>query len=112
MNTRIIFIFLLLAIVLAQNPKERAKQLLAKMTLQEKLLMLHGVRSDYVGMVSNISRLQIPALKMEDGPQGVADGVTKVTCFPSALTTVATWYIKKIITSIGIEISCINLQKH
>jgi beta-glucosidase-like glycosyl hydrolase len=28
---------------------------------------------------------------MEDGPQGVADGATEVTCFPSALTVAATW---------------------
>ncbi len=27
----------------------------------------------------------------EDGPQGVADGVTQVTCWPSALSVVMTW---------------------
>ena len=26
-----------------------------------------------------------------DGPQGPADGVTKVTCWPSTLTVVASW---------------------
>jgi beta-glucosidase len=41
--------------------------------------------------VPNNTRLGIPALNLEDGPQGVADGVTLVTAWPSALTVVQSW---------------------
>ena len=44
-----------------------------------------------MGNVRANADLAIPALTLEDGPQGVADGVTDVTCFPSALTVTATW---------------------
>jgi beta-glucosidase len=47
----------------------------------------------YVGNVIPNSRLNIPALTLEDGPQGVADGVKEATCWPSALTVVASWYV-------------------
>lgn len=37
------------------------------------------------------SRLGIPPLHLEDGPQGVADGVPQVTAYPSALSVTASW---------------------
>jgi len=73
------------------TPAQRAKELLAKMTQADKLLMVHGSDGPYVGDVPAIARLKIPAMTLEDGPQGVADGVKLVTAFPSALTAVATW---------------------
>ena len=73
------------------TPAQRAKELLAKMTQADKLLMVHGSNGPYVGDVPAIPRLKIPAMNLEDGPQGVADGVNLVTAFPSALTAVATW---------------------
>jgi beta-glucosidase len=77
------------------TPEERAKKLLAQMNLDEKLSLLHGYGGDYVGNVPSITVSKtggkIPALHLEDGPSGVADGVTQVTCWPSALTVVATW---------------------
>jgi len=76
------------------TPKERALALLKQMTLQEKLSMVHGYGGPYVGNIPANSRLNIPALNLEDGPQGVADGVTQVTCWPSALTIVASWDIE------------------
>jgi len=81
----------LMSLALSQTPGQRAKALLAKMSLDEKLAMVHGYPGDYVGDVNPNSRLNIPALHLEDGPQGVADGVQKTTCWPSALTVVATW---------------------
>ena len=33
----------------------------------------------------------IPRINLEDGPQGVADGATLVTAWPSALTVTMTW---------------------
>ena len=35
--------------------------------------------------------LGLPPLNLEDGPQGVADGATLVTAWPSALTVAMTW---------------------
>jgi len=76
----------------AATPRERAEALLAQMTLNEKLSMVRGYSGHpYVGFVEAVPRLNIPALTLEDGPQGVADGVHNVTCWPSALTIVASW---------------------
>lgn len=33
----------------------------------------------------------LPPQNLEDGPQGVADGVTQVTAWPSALTVTQSW---------------------
>jgi beta-glucosidase len=76
------------------TPVERAQMLLAEMTMEEKQAMLHGsYGSKYVGYVVGNERLGIPALKLNDGPQGFRDdnfpGTT--TCFPSGLTVAATW---------------------
>jgi len=73
------------------TPRDRALKLLAQMTFDEKLAMVHGYNGDYVGNVPSNSRLSIPAINLEDGPQGVADGTTQVTCWPSALTVIASW---------------------
>ncbi len=51
----------------AITPEERAKQLLAKMTVDEKITMLHGAKGDYVGNVPANTRLGIPALTLNDG---------------------------------------------
>eukprot|EP01006_Ploeotia_vitrea_P025739 TRINITY_DN58631_c0_g1_i1.p1 TRINITY_DN58631_c0_g1~~TRINITY_DN58631_c0_g1_i1.p1 ORF type:complete len:677 (-),score=96.18 TRINITY_DN58631_c0_g1_i1:65-1990(-) len=61
------------------------------MTMDEKIGMVHGVGGDYVGDVPAVPRLKIPALHLEDGPQGVGDGMRNVTAWPSALTVVAAW---------------------
>lgn len=70
-----------------------ARAMLAKMTLQDKLQMAAGTGKTYpyVGIVPGNSRQGIPSMGLEDGPQGVADGATLVTAWPSALTVVTTW---------------------
>eukprot|EP00659_Diplonema_papillatum_P014346 gene14346-22009_t len=79
--------------VLAQTPAERAEALAAQMTVAELISMLHGSSGQYVGNVVAIPRLGIPALNLNDGPQGFRDdahpGTT--TAFPSGLTMAATW---------------------
>jgi len=67
--------------------------MLARMTADEKFSMVHGdnLYHPYIGNVHAIPRLSIPALGLEDGPQGVADGMRLVTAWPSAFTVAASW---------------------
>jgi beta-glucosidase len=71
---------------------QRADLLIAQMTLDEKIALLHGAPgSAYVGYVPANTRLGIPALYLEDGPAGVADGMTGVTQLPAPMAAAATW---------------------
>lgn len=87
------------------SPEQRAALLLKNMTLEEKFAMLHGPATGpccqcktsascaYVGNVAANSRLGIPPINMNDGPQGFRDdnnpGTT--TAWPSGMTIGATW---------------------
>ena len=87
------------------GPTERARRLVANMTLEEKLSMLHGPvggtamcsdspRCAYVGNVAPVERLQIPPINMNDGPQGfrTTDALKGTsTAWPSGLTLAASW---------------------
>lgn len=75
----------------AQTPDQRAEALLAQMTLAQKLQMLSGVSGSYVGNIPAIPSLGIPALSLEDGPAGVADGMSGVTAFPAPVGVAASW---------------------
>ncbi|WP_376796432.1 glycoside hydrolase family 3 C-terminal domain-containing protein [Thermogemmatispora sp.] len=76
----------------ALSPDRRADLLLAQMTLDEKIAMLHGWSGgSYVGYIPANARLGIPALGLEDGPAGVADGMTGVTAFPAPEALAASW---------------------
>ncbi len=71
-----------------QTPQARADELLAAMTLADKVNMLHGVDTSQspiptVGFIPAIPRLDVPAVTMTDGPAGVRDGVDKSTELPS-----------------------------
>lgn len=65
----------------------RAKDIVSKMTLQEKLDYIGGYESWYIRA---IPRLGLPAVRMADGPQGVRNN-TKSTLFPSGVTVAASW---------------------
>jgi beta-glucosidase len=81
----------------------RVSTLLARMTLADKIAMVHGMTSPaqsvglqpgappYVGEVPGIPRLCIPVLKLEDGPAGVADGMKGVTQLPAPVAAAASW---------------------
>lgn len=73
------------------TPEERAVKLVAAMTFEEKMIMLHGSPGGYVGFIPENTRLGIPAVTMQDGPQGVGDGAFNVTCWPGALTVSSTF---------------------
>ncbi|MGD0240887.1 MAG: glycoside hydrolase family 3 C-terminal domain-containing protein [Streptosporangiaceae bacterium] len=75
---------------------QRVRQLLARMTLDDKLAMVDGVgfstgTAGYVGHIAANPNLCIPALNLEDGPQGVADGVPGVTQLPAPVALAASW---------------------
>lgn len=48
--------------------RERAKELTGRLTLEEKIGMIHGAQ---LFQTAGVKRLQIPPLKMSDGPMGV-----------------------------------------
>jgi beta-glucosidase len=74
----------------------RAKAIVAKMTLDEKITELHGIHTatEY-RIVPGIPRLGIPPLQMTNGPAGVGPGGAgpqkPATALPSPLALAATW---------------------
>lgn len=88
------------------SPEHRARLLLEEMSLDEKLVFLHGPIGGpccecnvstcaYTGNVAPNQRLGIPPITMNDGPQGFRDTTAgyygTTTAFPSALTVAASW---------------------
>lgn len=72
---------------------QRVHMLLPRLTLSDKLSLVHGVwpGEGYSGYVRGIPSLCIPALKLQDGPAGVADGAHAVTALPAPVAGAATW---------------------
>ena len=74
----------------------RAKAIVAKMTLDEKITELHGIHTPtQFRIVPGIPRLGIPPLQMTNGPAGVGPGGAgpqkEATALPSPLSLAATW---------------------
>src|SRR5215831_19154910 len=72
----------------------RVARVLGQMTLDDKIAMVDGVgfsfgTAGYVGHIAANPRLCIPGLNLEDGPQGVADGVPGVTQLPAPVALAA-----------------------
>jgi beta-glucosidase len=66
------------------------------MTLDDKITMVDGAgfsygTAGYVGHIAAIPRLCEPGLNLEDGPQGVADGVPGVTQLPAPVALASSW---------------------
>ncbi|MGI8417369.1 MAG: glycoside hydrolase family 3 C-terminal domain-containing protein [Nakamurella sp.] len=77
------------------SPASRAAELLAAMTLADKVNMLHGVDSSLspvptVGYLPPIPRLHVPAITMTDGPAGVRNG-RKATELPAPISQAASF---------------------
>jgi beta-glucosidase len=76
----------------ALSPTDRAALLLAAMTSDEKLTMLHGGPAcGYAGCIPANTRLGIPALHLQDGPAGVGDGIGGVTQLAAPVAGAASW---------------------
>lgn len=70
--------------------EQKVDNLISRMTLEEKIQMLHGAhRRGFIGYVPAIPRLGIPELALTDGPAGVRHGPG--TAFPAPIALAATW---------------------
>ena len=71
----------------------RVRMLLAQMTLSDKIAEVegHGTSEPYVFYEAAQPALCIPALGLEDGPNGVGDGLTGVTQLPAGVSLAATF---------------------
>lgn len=80
------------AISLAPDEK-RIADLVAQMTLDEKIKMVHGAgnrgQTGYIGLIAANERLKIPPLALVDGPAGIRQGIS--TAFPAPVTIAASW---------------------
>src|SRR3954452_16747529 len=79
-------------------PEQRAQLLVAQMTLDEKIAMVHGAGyplplngAGYAGVVPANTRLGIPALYLADSPVGVGNGSTGVTQWADTSALASTW---------------------
>jgi beta-glucosidase len=72
---------------------KKAKALVAQMSLDEKIAYCHGVPAGqgYTGMIPANTRLNLPALRLGDGPSGVGNGSVGVTQWPDSKALAATW---------------------
>jgi beta-glucosidase len=72
---------------------QRVAQLISHMTLADEISMVegHGTANPYVFYTPAIPSLCIPAVGLEDGPAGVADGLTGVTQLPAGVALAAAW---------------------
>jgi beta-glucosidase len=120
----------------AEQIEEKAKSLLAEMTLEEKIGQMSGDTPLVRGLIEMIyayntrplpagenHRLGIPGIRFSDGPRGVV--MYRSTCFPVSMARGASWDVEledRIGDAIGIEARtqganffggvCINLLRH
>jgi len=121
----------------AEQTETKAHELLAQLTLDEKIEMMDGDLSFWSGMVEMmaggyadhpwnagvISRLDIPGIRFADGPRGVV--MQGATTFPVSMARGAAWDVsleERIGDVIGRELRalggtlfggvCINLLRH
>lgn len=73
--------------IIRQCDIEKAKSIIQQMTLEEKISYISGY-NDF--SIRPIPRLNLPEVKMADGPQGVRNNV-KSTMYPCGILTAATW---------------------
>jgi beta-glucosidase len=74
-----------------EPPQVRARKLVAAMNASEMISLFHGSCGGYTGNVCANTRLGIPPLKMNDGPQGFRGAGSTSTAFPAAVTIAASF---------------------
>jgi beta-glucosidase len=67
---------------------QRVRMLLSQMTLADQVSMVTGAGA---GNIAAIPSLCVPAISLQDGPNGVGDGLTGVTQLPAGVSLAATW---------------------
>ncbi len=111
-----------------KNLEQRVNELLAQMTLREKISLLSGKDS---WRTVAIPRLGIPSIVMTDGPHGVRatsdDGrlAGPTTCFPTGISMAASWnpdLVEQVGQALGEETRgmgcdillgpCVNIVRH
>jgi beta-glucosidase len=79
----------------ARPVSQRVGLLLPRMSLDDKIALLAGAGASQqvigTGSTKAIPRLCVPAMSLEDGPNGVGDGVSGVTQLPAGVSLAATW---------------------
>jgi beta-glucosidase len=119
-----------------EQVEEKAKHLLAQMSLEEKIHQMSGDTPLFRGLIELLlaynkrplpagenSRLSIPGIRFSDGPRGVVMGHS--TCFPVSMARGASWDTdleERVGDAIGIEARsqganffggvCINVLRH
>jgi beta-glucosidase len=79
-----------------QTPEQRAAALVAQLTLDEKITQLHGIRdADHQRFVPGVPRLDIPPLRITNGPAGVGPSDDRqqkpATALPAPIALAATF---------------------
>ena len=73
----------------------RVGLLLPRMSLDDKTALVAGAGASQqvigTGSTKAIPRLCVPAMSLEDGPNGVGDGASGVTQLPAGVSLAATW---------------------
>jgi len=88
---------LLAAAASAQTPEQRARDIVSRMTLEEKIQEIHGVTRTRTEarMVAGIPRLGIPPLRITNGPAGIGNGGPghegRATALPAPVALAASW---------------------
>ena len=91
------------------SPVQRARLLVQNLSLEEKLNFLHGTgmvesnrtNGEYTGNVYPVTRVGIPLITMNDGPQGWRPSAKPgeagtSTAWPSGLTIAASWDVQAV----------------
>src|SRR5580658_1593292 len=70
---------------------QRVEQVMAAMSQSQELELVYGASGSYQGNIPAIPALCIPSINLQDGPQGVGDGLSGVTQLPAPVAAAASW---------------------
>ncbi|GAE83798.1 beta-glucosidase [Bacteroides reticulotermitis JCM 10512] len=74
--------------VITPQAEQRAREIVSRMTLKEKIEYLSGYTSF---SLRAIPRLSIPEIRLADGPQGIRNHAPNSTMYPSGILSASTW---------------------